>query len=117
MAIPVFETLVTFLAQSAGATTDEWDGPAAYDVTVVQHVRAVIGTETGSEKETGGMQEDVLATLTCDPFHPGTYAFHNMRVLDETTGLTWEVVWARARYALGLDHISGALRMVTGEPT
>lgn len=111
MSIPVAQTTITVL-RPAGAAQDQWDrDPTAVPATIASHVRAVIVLPSGNELQGGGTQEDVRAALRCDPCD----VQHTDRVLDETTSLTWEVVWARLRPGFGLDHIAGQLRMVTGE--
>lgn len=106
-------TTVTVTRASASATTDNYDGPAPFDTTVVRGLRAVIGALRGSKITTGAEQEDARAALRTDPAD----IRYTDRVLDESTGVLWDVVFAHARTGLGLDHVSGELRLVSGEPT
>lgn len=71
-------------------------------------VRGHISNPSG--RETGG-QEDVEFRLDCEPVTLG----HADRVID-AEGAVYEVVWARQRKGLGLDHTVAGLRQIAGTP-
>lgn len=118
MAIPIATTLFSVLSQSQAATRDELDGWAPYDTVDAKDVRAVLTIlRRGQEQQTGATEERVTADFNCDvaPID------HTKRILDQTTGLIWDVKWARDRNDViggaGLDHTTGQLIQVTGVST
>lgn len=84
---------------------------ATYE-TVASGVRGHISGPRGSEGGTARTQEDVAFPFGCDPVDVS----HLDRIVDEATDEVYEVVWARQRAGLGLDHVVGELRQVTGAP-
>lgn len=105
--IPLFTTTISILRSDQDGATDDYDG-VSYS-TLTSGVRAVIGAPGGTETVLGGSSEDVGWRLNCDP----TSIRHDDRVLDESTGETFEVVWARRRIGFGLDHMVCGLRTIT----
>lgn len=73
-------------------------------------VRAQISSPSGRERVIGGSQEIVEFSLSCDP----TDLTHLDRVLDDTTGKVYEVMWATQRIGFGLEHTRAGLRAVEG---
>lgn len=102
---PLPTTTVT-VTRPAG-TGDPTDTPTI--VLVAAGVAATIGSPTGTELLTAGEQESVDAVLVTDAVAVDRLDL----VADDTTGDTWQVVWARQRIGLGLDHCRAGLRRVT----
>lgn len=74
-------------------------------------VRAHISLPTGSERIVGGTQEQVVFRFQCDL----TDVEHTDRIVDETTGLTYQISWVHPRYVgFGLEHVTGGLQQVRG---
>lgn len=109
MAIPVATTTIRVLRVPADPTRDPLDPQPAAAV-VASGVRAVISTSRGREPSPSGTQEVVEFRLSCDPVE----IRHTDSIQDEATGDTYEVVWARPRTGLGLEHAEAGLRQVTG---
>lgn len=107
--IPVATTTIAVLRRSVLATDDPYE-VTAVPAAVAEGVRAVIGAPSGLEVLAGGSQEDVTHRLDCDT----TDLRSTDQVEDEATGDTYDVVWARDRTGLGLDHTVAGLRQVTG---
>lgn len=97
-------TTTTVLVQRPSAA--EPFEPVAY--TDGERVRGHISNPSG--REAGG-QEDVEFRLDCEP----VALSHADRVVD-AEGAVYEVVWARQRKGLGLDHTVAGLRQVEGTP-
>lgn len=111
MAIPISSTTITVKRPSVGADIDpEMSGDDAADSNVVTGVRAHISAPSGNESNVGGSQEVIEYPFNCDPCD----ITNTDRVYDETTGITYEVLWCETRRALGLDHVAGGLRKVAG---
>lgn len=109
--IPVAMTTITVKRIAAASSVDPYDHIAsAVPETVASGVRAVISAPSGSERVAGASQEDVTFRLNCDP----TDLEHTDQVVDDDTGLTYEVIWAEERSGLGLDHTVADLRRVAG---
>lgn len=89
---------------------DEPYEPAGEPAVVVSGIRAVISRATGAEAVVGGDQEIVHWKLDCDPCDIN----HHDQVRDDDTGDVYQVVWARLRRGLGLDHVEAGLRQVEG---
>jgi hypothetical protein len=110
--IPLATTTITVLRPpSADPYGAGYDGTPAAPTTVATGVRAVLGDPRGVERDVGGSQEDLRWTLTADPVD----LTHDDQVVDDTTGITYRVVWVARRFGLGLDHIEAELRRVHGE--
>ena len=107
MAIPLATTTIAVIA---GATTGDLYETVPGSTTTATGVRAHISTSSGDEEVRGGSQELVTFRLACDPVE----LTHTDRVQDEQTGEVYEVVWARSRSGLGLDHVQAGLRQVKG---
>lgn len=107
MSIPLNTTTITVRRSNQDGTLDAIDG-VTY-TTLKSGIRAVISSPSGAETNAGGSSEDTTASLACDV----TDIRHTDRILDETTGETWEVSWARLRAGLGLDHMTAGLRSIT----
>lgn len=107
--IPVCTTTIT-VTRVAGASGD-WDGPPR-PVAVAAGVRAHINVPGGSELEGGPTQEQIRCAFQCDVV---AGLDHLCRVVDDTTGQAYDVVWVRQVSGFGeLDHMSGQLLAVTG---
>lgn len=89
---------------------DPLDPPEDHEM-VVAGVRAHISSPSGDEAVTsGGDREVVQFGLGCDPCD----VEHGDVVVDDTTGEQYQVDWAHHRVGLGLDHVTGGLRQVSG---
>jgi hypothetical protein len=114
--IPIATTTISVLRLSdALAQGDLMDVDASEASTdyapVATHVRAQISEPSGIELLVGGEQTDVRFRLSCDV----TDIVDTDRILDESTGEHYAIVWARRRAGLSLDHVAGELRQVRGE--
>lgn len=108
--IHVATTTIRVLRVPADPTRDPLD-PQPSAAQVVAGVRAVISSPNGrATLNSGGVQEVVEFHLSSDPCDvEGTDL-----VEDESTGLVYQVTWARLREGMGLDHMEGGLRQVAG---
>lgn len=104
--IPVATTTITI--SRARADEDPYDTPVVRPV--ANGIRAVIGLPSGRDHIIGGHQTVVDAKLDCDPCELG----HSDLVTDDTTEITYQVVWRTPRVGLGLDHIEAGLNVVEG---
>ena len=107
MAIPLATTTISVLPGTTSG--DPYDSDPS-DTPTATGVRAHISTGSGDETVRGGQQEVVTFRLSCDPVELS----HTNRVKDEATDEVYEVVWARSRTGLDLDHVQAGLRMVKG---
>jgi hypothetical protein len=105
--IPFATTTITI---TRPAPTDEPYEPPGPPSTVVAGVRAHISLGRGAENVVGGDQEVVYHRLTCDPCDLDNAD----QVIDDATGLVYDVEYARLRRGLGLDHMEAGLRQVEG---
>lgn len=105
--LPLATTTISVLRSDQDGTKDDLDG-VTY-ATLASGIRAVIGEPSGTETNAGGSSEDVLWRLDCEV----TDLRHGDRILDETTGETFAVVWSRRRIGLGLNHTVAGLRTIT----
>lgn len=111
MSIPLATTTIAVRRITADLSTVDPYEVTAVPETVASGIRAHIGSESGTEAIAGiSAQEDIGWHLDCDI----TDLVVTDQVYDETTGLTFQVVWAAERHGLGLDHIEGGLRRVVG---
>lgn len=101
--IPVATTTISVTRPTVA--DDPYDG-AATSATVASKVRAHISTPSGREQQRGGSQESIDLRLDCDSVD----LQHTDVVVDDTTGETFQVVWAESRVGLGLDHVEAGLR-------
>lgn len=110
MGIPIATTTISVLRRQVLATDDPYEVTAAAEV-AASGVRAVIGAPSGTELVVGAAgQEDVTHRLDCD-----TVALESTdQVRDDVTSEVFNVVWARQRSGLGLDHTVAGLRQVSG---
>lgn len=104
MSIPIHTTLITVKRATAADAFDR-----AAPVEIANGIRAHIGSPGGTENVTAGSSSLVTAHLSCDP----TDLAHGDVVVDESTGLTYEVTWVAQRRGFGLDHTSADLLLVT----
>jgi hypothetical protein len=109
MTVPLATTTVAVLRVPADTARDPYDAQPAPE-TVASGVRAHISSPSGRERVAGGSQEVVEFRLACDPVD----LRHTDRVQDEQCGAIYEVVWARPRKGLGLDHVEAGLKQVSG---
>lgn len=102
--IPLATTTIT-VRRPTVTGGDPYDGAVTTAVAAAS-VRAHISAPAGVETLRGGQQESLEWRLACDPV-----ALDNAdQVIDDQTGLVYEVVWAAARTGLGLDHVEAGLR-------
>lgn len=107
--IPVATTTIRVLRVPVDLNLDRYDAQPA-EVVVVSGVRAHISSPAGSERNLSGSQEIATRHLDCDVVD----LTHNDRVQDETTGVTYSVVWAQRRPGMGLDRMEAELQVVEG---
>jgi hypothetical protein len=110
--ITVAATLITVKRFIADPNQDPYEPQAPTAETVVaKDIRATISSPSGREVVAGGSQEVVQFAMSCDPVD----LKHTDRVLDQTTGEQYDVVWSRQRPSpTGLDHTRASLKAVTG---
>lgn len=105
--IPIRTTTIDALA-----STETEPGDTRTWITYAAGVGAHISSPTGNERNAnGGGRETIDARLYAD-LTAGMA--HTDRVVDNGTGLTYEVVWVQTRQGLGLDHTAAGLRRITG---
>lgn len=109
--IPFSTTTVAVRRSDQDGTLDLTDTLTWTDVRT--GVRAVIGNPAGSEIQAGGSQSAVMLRLNCDPIAD---LDHADRIVDETTGQVYEVLWAVQRGGLGLEHTVAGLQIVEDLP-
>lgn len=105
MGLPLSTTTVTVKRRPTAG--DAFDRPA--HATIRTGLRATIGGQTGTETNGDGTSSQVTARLVCDPYD----LHHDDLIVDDTTLLTWEVLWVARRTALGVDHTAADLLLVT----
>lgn len=112
MAIPLALTLLTIqrVTPVAGddGIYDAYD-PQPAPVVVASGIRAVIGQPSANVVLTGGDRVVTTASFSADQcsIQPGD-------TIIDSTGTVWSALWARAVNGLGLNHVSGELRLVEG---
>lgn len=109
--IPVATTTVTVKRVPSDPDRDPYD-PQPDPVVVVSGVRAHITTARGSEDRGGSDRSHVHFRMSCDQYAGGL--LHTDTVEDEQSGEVYEVKWAVARTALGLDHIQAGMDQISG---
>lgn len=108
MAIPLALTQIT-VTRANPADDDGYDPTPATPITVAAGVRAAITSPSGVAVLTGGTRAEYTVVLNCDPC--------DVRAGDmvtDGTGQKYQVLVAWPRIGLGLDHIEGRMRYVTG---
>jgi hypothetical protein len=109
VSIPLATTTVRVERARVDPTRDGYDPKPALGV-VVSGVRAHLSAPTGTEILAGGSKQRIDRHLDCDP----TDVRHYDEVVDEVTGLRYQVVWTESRTGLGLDRVEAGLRRVEG---
>lgn len=104
--IPLATTTVTVRRSDQDGTKDAYDAVTWSDYRT--GIRAVIGSVSGTETNTGGQSTTMSARLDCDPID----LRHDDLVVDERTGLTWSVTFTAQRQGFGLDHTVADLVLV-----
>lgn len=108
--IPLATTTVT-----VEAGTEAEPGEGRTTVPVATGVRAVIGSPSGSERYApGGGTSRVTDVLNCDPCPE--LVDNTFVVVDESTGIRYEVEWVRHRQGFGLEHTKAGLVQNVGRP-
>lgn len=74
-------------------------------------IPAVIHTNSGLERRGGGNQSETLGRLDVAL---GVDIRRYDRVVDTTSGHTWEIDWIRNRNGFGLDHQEAGVHLVEG---
>lgn len=114
MAIPFNTTFVT-VSRPTTVDVEPYDGEPNKAV-VATHVRAVIGafsrTVSATEYRAGGEEASTILKLTCDI--PPSKIDHLDWIVDETTGVEYQVNWAFERVGLGLDHMTCEIQRIQG---
>lgn len=86
-----------------------WGQPEGEATVLAREVRAVIGNPEGTEQDrTEGV---VTMHLTCDEV---VGLDHTCEVLDEATGVVYDVIWALRKPSMLGVHYEGGLQLVTG---
>lgn len=110
MSIPLATTTIT-----VKIGFEEEPGEGRNLETVVEGVRAVIGSPSGAELyRPGGGSSRITHVLNCDPC-PGLVD-NTYQVVDELTHAEYEVEWVQHRNGLGLDHTRAGLISRVGRP-
>lgn len=110
--IPFATTKVTVKRPTtASLYVEPHAGSVAYEV-VATGVRATIGTFSRTVSATevrrgGSEQSSQVLQLTCDI--PPSRIEHLDLILDETTGIEYQVDWAFMRLGIGLDHVTAEI--------
>jgi hypothetical protein len=108
--IPVATTTVT-----VSASVEAEPGEGRTLTVVATGVRAVIGSPSGVERYApGGGTSQVTDGLECDPCPE--LADNTFVVVDDTSGVTYDVEWVRHRNGLGLNHTVAGLIQHVGRP-
>lgn len=107
--IPLATTTITVTRPGSTAYQDGYT-PAPAPTPVAAGVRAHLSAPSGAEAVQGGSAETVQWRLTCDPVD----LHHADTIVDDSTGDTFEVVWARSRPGLGVDHTVAGLLQRSG---
>lgn len=98
-------------AEVVGPYEDRTAGETVEQEVVVEGVRAHISTGAGAQRPQGqGTQEIVIFRMACDPCD-----VQHGDTVEDAAGEQYEVVWARRRRGLGLDHMQVGMRQVSGE--
>lgn len=108
MSIPLATTTIT-VSRPSTSSDDYYDVRTAGTV-VALNVRAHISEPSGIEGLIGGRTEQTRFPFNSDICDVGG----NDLVTDDVTGDIYEVIWVRKRLGLGVDHMTGQLRIVTG---
>lgn len=105
--IPYSTTTVT-----VQAVTEPEPGEGRTATVRAAAVRAVVSDPSGRDiPAPGGGREVVHKVLNSDPV---SGMDRTDRVVDDTTGDTYEVVWVDQRYEAGMAHTRAGLRRTTG---
>lgn len=107
--LPLATTTVRVERAPVDPTRDGYDPKPALAV-VVSGLRAHISAPSGTEVLAGGSEQRIDRHLDCDP----TDLRHYDEIVDELTGLRYQVVWTESRTGLGLDRMEAGLRRVEG---
>lgn len=107
MSLPLATTTLTVRRPGPA---EPYGGPAW--VTVAAGVAGHISGPGGIETVAGGSHTDETLAFSCDL----TDIAHTDQVVDDATGLTYDVVWVEECHGLGLDRMTGSLRRVVGVP-
>ena len=107
--IPLTTTTVTVHRVAVDPIRDGYD-PLPAPVVIAAAVPAHISAPGGDEDRDGGTRELTAARLLCQT----TDLLHTDRVVDDSTGITFEVLAVQHRRGLGLDHTVADLQRITG---
>src|SRR5882757_10603615 len=102
--------LTTITIKRGPVNTDGYDPDPAAETTIATGIRAAVTNKSGTTVLTGGTRVEFTHVLNCDPcdIRGGD------TIVDDTTGDIYDTLWATQRPGLGLDHVNGRLRYVTG---
>lgn len=106
--IPLATTTVTVASRGTG---EPYETPAG-GATVAAGIPAHLSSPSGLEQLQGGSQQVIDKRLLSERIDALT---SDMTVTDDSTGLTYAVVWVDQRDGLGLAHTVAGLRR-TGSP-
>lgn len=110
MSIPLATTTIT-----VETGTEPEPGEGRTTTVAAAGVRAVIGSPTGSERYApGGGTSRITDVLNCDPCPE--LVDNTCVVVDDTSGIRYEVDWVRHRTGFGLDHTKAGLVQNVGRP-
>lgn len=106
MTIPLATTTIAVYRPADG---DPYDTSSGLTLSA-SGVRAQFSSPGGSDAIVDGERVSVDMRLDCDVCDIG----YQDRITDESTNEEWDVVWARLRAGLALDHIEAGVRRVQG---
>jgi hypothetical protein len=109
VSVPLATTTVRVERAPVDPTRDGYD-PKPTPSVVVSGVRAHLSAPSGTEILGGGSEQRIDRHLDCDPAD----VRHYDEIVDEVTGLRYQVVWTESRTGLGLDRVEAGLRRIEG---
>jgi hypothetical protein len=107
--IPLASTTLTVYRLPEDSTRDGYD-PQPARVQVGTGLRAHIGSPSGRATISDGDRVIVGYTLHTDGFD----FQQDDQIVDDTTGITYLLLWAKRTTVFGMDFCQGAVRVVEG---
>ena len=108
--MPIPLALTTISVRRPDPTVDGYAETKPDPTLIVTGLPASITNDSGTSVLTGGVRTEYMYVLNADPADIQAQDL----VTDDATGQEYVVVWATLRQGLGLDHVSGRLRIVRG---
>lgn len=107
--IPLPTTAVTVHRVPVDGLRDGYD-PVPAATVLASGIAAHLSAPGGDEDRDGASRELTAVRLLCET----TDLLHTDRVVDDSTGDTYEVLAVQHRRGLGLDHTAADLQRITG---